>query len=322
MKITLAPMEGVVDHLMREMLTQMGGIDLCVTEFLRVIDQLYPQSVFHRICPELQHQGKTTSGTPVRIQLLGKEPNWLAENAVRAIELGSHGVDLNFGCPAKMVNKSRGGAILLKDPQTLYQIVKAVRQAVPSHHPVSAKIRLGFDDKQLAIENAQAIEAAGADALAIHARTKIEGYNPPAYWDWIGKIKSQTSIALIANGEIWSRQDALKCQQQANCEDVMLGRGVLAMPNLANVIKQDHQPMNWHAVTLLLVQYSGYELRGKKSVYYPNRIKQWLKYLACQYPQAKDLFVRVRRLRCADAIVQTIKDEGQHIKLTNAGDKF
>ena len=141
MKITLAPMEGVVDYLMRKVLSEIGGLDLCVTEFLRITDQLLPERVFYRICPELDTGGKTSSGTPVRIQLLGQDPNWLAENAYRAAVLGSSGVDLNFGCPAKTVNKSRGGAILLRDPENLYQIVKAVRAAVPTEQVVSAKIR-------------------------------------------------------------------------------------------------------------------------------------------------------------------------------------
>lgn len=307
MKITLAPMEGVVDHLMREMLTQIGGFDLCVTEFMRVIDQLYPVRVFHRICPELHQHGKTAAGTPVRLQLLGQEPHWLAENALRAVELGSSGIDLNFGCPAKMVNRSKGGAILLKEPDTLYKIVAAVREAVPQQHQVSAKMRLGFDDKTLAIENAQAIEQAGASQLVIHARTKTEGYNPPAYWDWIGKIRQHTKIDIIANGEIWNHQDAERCRQQSNCQDIMLGRGVLALPNLARTIKNGDQPMNWQAVIALLVQYSGYEMYGAKGVYYPNRVKQWLKYLSRQYPEAKALFTQVRTLRNADDILAVLK---------------
>jgi tRNA-dihydrouridine synthase C len=307
MKITLAPMEGVIDHLMRELLTQIGGIDLCVTEFLRITDQLLPERVFERICPELAQQGKTAAGTPVRIQLLGQHPDWLAENARRAVELGSKGIDLNFGCPAKMVNKSKGGAVLLKEPQTLHDIVKAVRDAVPAEQVVSAKIRLGFDDKSLAIENAQAIEQAGADQLVVHARTKVEGYKPPAYWDWIGKIREQTNIDIVANGEIWNRADALLCQQQSQCQDIMVGRGVLALPNLVQVIKSDKPPMPWPQVTLLLVKYSGFELYGHKAVYFPNRIKQWLKYLAWHYPQAKDLFVRIRRLKNAAEIVAILR---------------
>ena len=119
-------MEGVVDHLMRDMLTRVGGFDQCVTEFVRVVDQKIPKKTFYRLCPELHNGGKTPAGVPVRVQLLGQHPQWLAENAQTAIELGSPGVDLNFGCPAKTVNKSKGGAVLLKETQTLYDIVKAV----------------------------------------------------------------------------------------------------------------------------------------------------------------------------------------------------
>lgn len=161
MKVMLAPMEGVVDHLMRDMLTHVGGFDRCVTEFVRVVDQKLPNKIFYRICPELRKGGKTAAGVPVRVQLLGQHPQWLAENAKTAIELGSPGIDLNFGCPAKTVNKSKGGAVLLKETETLFEIVREVRSAVPDEHPVSAKIRLGFEDKSLAVENAIAISEAG-----------------------------------------------------------------------------------------------------------------------------------------------------------------
>jgi len=307
MHITLAPMEGVVDHLMRDMLTQVGGFDLCVTEFVRIVDQLMPKRVFYRMCPELNNQGFTPNGVPVKVQLLGQHADWLAENAFRAIELGSHGVDLNFGCPAKTVNKSKGGAVLLREPETIYKIVSAVRKAVPKEQTVSAKMRLGFDDTSLAIANAQAIADAGADSLVIHARTKVDGYKPPAYWDWIAKIKQQVDIPIVANGEIWNERDALNCQQQSQCENVMLGRGALAMPNLAQVIKNSVQPMPWEQVKALLVRYSGYELFGDKGKYYPNRIKQWLGYLSRQYPQAEALFMRIRALKSADDILLQIQ---------------
>jgi tRNA-dihydrouridine synthase C len=302
-------MEGVVDHLMRDMLTQVGGFDLCITEFLRVVEQLHPVKTFYKICPELLHAGFTPSGVPVRVQLLGQYPSWLAENAFRAVELGSHGVDLNFGCPAKTVNKSKGGAVLLKEPQTLYDIVKAVRDAVPNEHVVSAKIRLGFEDASLALENADAITQAGANVLTVHARTKVDGYKPPAYWQWIAKMKAITPIQLIANGEIWHAQDAFKCQQQSETEDLMLGRGALSLPNLANCIKYGHSPMAWEQVKDLLVRYSGYEIFGDKGRYYPNRIKQWLGYLQREYSEAGLLFQQIRTLRDSNSIVQVIKQQ-------------
>lgn len=316
MHITLAPMEGVVDHLMRDMLTQIGGFDLCVTEFVRIVDQLLPERVFHRICPELAQQGLTAAGTPVRVQLLGQEPNWLAENAIRAVNLGSHGIDLNFGCPAKAVNKSRGGAVLLKQPEQLYQIVKAVRAAVPSQHSVSAKIRLGYDDTSLTLENAHAIADAGASVLTVHARTKADGYRPPAYWPWIAKIKQQVKIPLIANGEIWDRDSALLCQQQANCQDIMLGRGVLAMPNLAQTIRHNTAAMPWSQVLTLLMQYSEYEITGDKGKYYANRIKQWFNYLKRQYPEAEQLFQQLRTLRNSSEILAQLQLALRHCQST------
>ena len=306
MQVMLAPMEGVVDHLMRDMLSRVGGFDLCVTEFIRVVDQKLPKRVFYRLCPELLNGGLTPAGTPVRVQLLGQSPEYLAENAVRAVELGSHGVDLNFGCPAKTVNKSKGGAVLLKETETLYRILKAVRGAVPAEHIVSAKMRLGFEDKSLAIDNALALQEGGANLLVVHARTKTEGYRPPAYWDWIAKIREHLHIPVVANGEIWQADDAQNCMAQAKTDLIMLGRGALAMPNLAQVVRGHQMPMQWQDVKQLLLDYSGYEIFGDKGRYYPNRIKQWLGYLQRQYSQAEELFNQIRTLRQSDEIVNVL----------------
>jgi tRNA-dihydrouridine synthase C len=299
-------MEGVLDHLMRDLLTQVGNYDLCVTEFVRVVDQVISDRAFYRFCPELKEAdayGCTTgSGTPVRVQLLGQYPEYMAENAAKVIELGSSGVDINFGCPSKTVNKSRGGAILLKDPENLYQIVKAVKDAVPADTIVSAKIRLGYEDKTLAIENGQAVEAAGASELTVHARTKLEGYKPPAHWHWIAKIKKEINIPVIANGDIWSLDDAIKCREISGCKDLMVGRGALTIPNLGKVIKQESAVMSWHDAQALLLAYTDFETRGDKSKYFPNRMKQWLKYLKNNYQEADALFDKIRTLKTAEDI--------------------
>lgn len=151
--IALAPMEGLMDGHFRELLTAVGGIDHCVTEFIRITKQVYPQRVFKRFSPELAYRGeqcgKTRAGTPVHVQLLGSDPQLMAENAAKVAAMGAPAIDLNFGCPAKTVNKSQGGAVLLQWPQLIHDITAAVRQAVPSHIPVSAKMRLGFKDKSL-----------------------------------------------------------------------------------------------------------------------------------------------------------------------------
>ncbi|MDZ7871271.1 MAG: tRNA dihydrouridine(16) synthase DusC [Rheinheimera sp.] len=311
MRIILAPMEGVVDHLMRDMLTQIGGFDLCITEFVRVVDQLLPRRVFTRLCPELLNGGKTPAGTPVRVQLLGQEPQWLAENAARAVALGSPGVDLNFGCPAKTVNKSKGGAVLLKETETLYRIMQAVRSAVPAEFPVTAKMRLGFDDTSLALDNARALAEAGASELTVHARTKADGYRPPAYWPWIAEIRKVIAIPVIANGEIWQPADAVLCRQQSGSSDIMLGRGALAQPNLALRIRDGVPLMPWPQVLEMLMRYSEYEIAGDKGLYYSNRIKQWFSYLRLQYPQAEVLFQQLRLLRKSADIVLLLQ---QHLR--------
>lgn len=180
MQIALAPMEGLVDEILRDVLTGIGGVDWCVTEFIRVSDRLLPASSFHKLAPELDSGAVTRAGTPLRVQLLGSDPLCLADNAAFACTLGAPAIDLNFGCPAKTVNKSRGGAVLLKEPELLHSILREVRKAVPAHIPVTAKMRLGFDSPDGALDCARALVDGGAEQLVVHARTKVDGYKPRA----------------------------------------------------------------------------------------------------------------------------------------------
>ncbi|QYK06567.1 tRNA dihydrouridine(16) synthase DusC [Shewanella zhangzhouensis] len=306
MRIILAPMEGVLDHLMRELLSSINPYDLLVTEFVRVVDQLLPEKVYYRLCPELKNNGLTKSGTPVRVQILGQEPGWMAENALRAVTLGSRGVDANFGCPAKMVNRSKGGAVLLQYPELIHDIVKAMRQAVPGEQPVTAKIRLGYEDKSLFMENALAVYEAGATELAIHARSKVDGYKPPAYWEYITEVRERLPIPVIANGEIWSREDAERCMEVTGCDSIMIGRGALSMPNLAASIKGD-TPYDWATTLRLMIHYSELETSGLKATYYPARIKQWFSYLSRQYPEADELFREIRIHKTTEDILDGLK---------------
>ena len=314
MRVILGPMEGVVDHLMREMLTEINDYDLCVTEFVRVVDQLLPNSVFYRLCPELRQGGKTLSGTPVRVQLLGQDPHWLAENAHRAVQLGSPGIDINFGCPAKSVNKSRGGAVLLQDPALMYDIVKAVREATDPRLPVTAKVRLGWDDPEHCFEIADAVAQAGADEIVVHARTKTDGYKADAIkWDYIRQLKTKISQPIIANGEIWTYEDGQRCMEVTGSDALMVCRGAINLPNLGNVVKHNHAHMDWEHVLELLLKYSTYEIKGDKGLYYPNRIKQWFAYLRHEYPQAQALFSDIRAHNKAAPIVAILQQAQQDL---------
>jgi tRNA-dihydrouridine synthase C len=314
MRLMLAPMEGVVDYTMRELLSSMGGIDRCVTEFVRVTDRLLPPRVFHRLCPELDTGGTTASGVPVYLQLLGGQAAVVADNAARAAELGAPGIDLNFGCPAKTVNRSDGGAIILRDPQRVHDIVAAARAAVPAQTPLTVKTRLGYEDSERFLDIAAGIEEAGATELTIHARTKQQGYRPPAYWELIAQARTRVSLPIIANGEIWSVQDALRCRDITGCDALMLGRGALCRPDLARLIAAAcgvgaaREPLHWRDVTPLLLRFFALNLARYDTQHAGNPLKQWLVYLRGYYPQAGVLFEQIKRLR-EPAAIQAVLEE-------------
>lgn len=307
MQIALAPMEGLVDALLRETLTGVGGVDWCVSEFVRVSHQLLPAHAFYRLAPELQQGSRTTAGTPMRVQLLGSDPNCLAENAALACRLGAPAIDLNFGCPAKTVNRSRGGAVLLQEPELLHRILQAVRAAVPRVIPVTAKMRIGYENTDLALDCAQALVAGGAEQLVVHARTKTDGYRPPAHWEWIARIADVVDVPVFANGEIWSVEDWRRCRAISGVEPIMLGRGLIARPDLALQIAAARRgapivPLDWSAIEPMLHNFWLRLRQGTPARYACGRLKQWLLWLSRSYPQAEALFVRVRALNCADSV--------------------
>lgn len=307
MKLILAPMEGLTDPIMRDVLTHVGSFDWCVTEFIRVTDSVLPDHVYHNYCPELLNNGKTAAGTPVHVQFLGNNPEMLAANAVRAVELGAPAIDMNFGCPAKTVNRHRGGSVLLNEPETVHMLVKAVRDAVPADIPVSVKMRLGYMDRNYTLENAHAIEDAGAAWLTVHARTKAEGYTPPAFWDQLKPIREALKINVIANGEIWTNSDAKQCQIESGCEDLMIGRAAVTTPDITQCIRQntDEPLITWNELLTLQVRF----LSGpyKKEINMVGRYKQWIGMMSKHYPEAKLLWNEVKRIKQLTEIVEKIK---------------
>ncbi len=301
MRLMLAPMEGVVDHTMREMLTGLGAIDRCVTQFIRVTDRLLPARVFRRLCPELATGGTTTSGVPVYLQLLGGQAAVMAENAARAGQLGAPGIDLNFGCPARAVNRSDGGSIILRDPERVHHIVAAVRKALPPDIPLTVKTRLGYEDQDRFLDIVQGIEAAGASELTVHARTKQHGYRPPAYWEELARAREVVDLPIIANGEIWSPSDALRCREVSHCADLMLGRGALCRPDLPRLIKgavggEEVAPLAWPEILALVAQFYRLNLDHYDTHYAARPVKQWLVYLRAYYHPAAILFEDIKRL--------------------------
>ncbi|MVW77295.1 tRNA dihydrouridine synthase [Pseudomonas xionganensis] len=300
MQIALAPMEGLVDNILRDVLTRVGGIDWCVTEFIRVSDRVLPASTYRKLAPELFLGARTAAGTPLRVQLLGSDPACLADNAAFACTLGAPVIDLNFGCPAKTVNKSRGGAVLLKEPELLHAIVREVRRAVPASIPVTAKMRLGFEHKDGALDCARALAEGGASQIVVHARTKVEGYKPPAHWEWVARVQDVVAVPVFANGEIWTLDDWQRCREISGVKDIMLGRGLVACPDLARQIAavragQQVSVMSWGELQPLLADFWLQARRKLSPRYAPGRLKQWLAMLTRSYPEATELFNLLRR---------------------------
>ncbi len=308
MALLLAPMEGLLDFVLRDILTRVGGIDRCVSEFIRVTNTLLPDRAFIRIVPELLTGGRTFAGVPVRAQLLGSDPACLADNAARLAALGPDGIDLNFGCPAKVVNRHGGGAALLQDPELMCRIVTAVRRAVPAHVPVSAKMRLGFDDDSRAEECAQAIAAGGADELVIPARTKADAYRPPAYWERLADVRRVVRLPVVANGEIWNAADALRCREVSGCDDLMLGRGMVTDPGLAWAIRSAFAPdaavpvVTWTSLLPLIADFWHLVCSRLERKQQAGRLKQWLNFLRRRYPEAQTAYMALRTLNHAAEI--------------------
>lgn len=309
-RILLAPMEGLADDVMRDVLTRIGGYDWCVCEFVRVSNNVLPARAFCRTCPELRQGSRTAAGTPVRVQLMGCDAGLLAANAARLATLQPAGIDLNFGCPAPLVNLHGGGAALLDDPEGLYRIAAAVRQAVPASIPYSAKMRLGVNDPSRAVECAQALAAGGVDELVVHGRTRKDGYRPPARYEWIARVREAVRVPVIANGEIWKVEDALRCRAETGCADLMLGRGAIADPFLARRLRGESVP-NWEEglAPALMRFWSGVREKVQPR-HAPGRIKHWLNLLRQAWPQAEKLHHQLRPLLRPEEIDVVLRAAG------------
>ena len=164
-------------------------------------------------------------------------------------------------------------------------------------------MRLGNQDDARAVENAQAIAGAGADELAVHARTKAHAYRPPAYWERIADIRRAVRIPVIANGEIWNRDDALRCQELSGCDALMLGRGLVADPGLALALRSPSQPaLGWATLLPLIVEFWQLVCRHVEARHRAGRLKQWLNYLRRRYPEAEEAYQSLRTVNDARVV--------------------
>ncbi|MBD3336545.1 MAG: tRNA dihydrouridine synthase DusB, partial [Candidatus Eisenbacteria bacterium] len=218
----LAPMEDVTEGPFRRICRRLGA-DVVVTEFI---------SAEGLIRDAARSRAKTVLAGdehPVGIQIFGSRPEALTEAARLAEAVGADFVDINFGCPVKKVACKGAGAGVLRDLPLMERLARAVVRSVAV--PVTVKTRLGWDEDSILIEDAaRRLEGAGVQALAIHARTRRQGYRGSAAWSWIARVKSCVAIPVVGNGDVAQPQDALALQRETGCDGVMIGRAAIGNP--------------------------------------------------------------------------------------------
>ncbi len=246
--LLLAPMEGVGDASFRQAMASVGGFNEAVRDFLRVPKNAHVKSLAAAYDPN------ELAPLPIAAQLMGSDIELMAEMAQEIARLGAPRIDLNCGCPSSTVTGRGAGSSLLKDPDLLYQIAKAMVNAVTI--PVTIKMRSGYEDTSLFKENLLAAEESGVRYITLHPRTKVEGYTPPARWDLIAQAKATVKVPVVGNGDILNVADALKILKETGCDALMIGRGSIINPFIFHEIQahfsgEDYSPRWDHLVAYI-----------------------------------------------------------------------
>ena len=218
----LAPMAGITDTVFRRFIKRLGGCGLIMTEFVS------SEGLLRQNLKSKRYLYYTEEERPITAQIFGADPEHMAEAARQIEDLGFDLIDLNLGCPAKKVVKC-GGSGLLRDLLLLEEILRQIRAAVTI--PFTIKIRIGWDDSEIvALPVAKMAEDLGVEAIAIHGRTRVQGFSGRARWDVIREIKQSVRIPVIGNGDVMKPEDAQALQEETGCDAVMIGRAAPTNP--------------------------------------------------------------------------------------------
>jgi nifR3 family TIM-barrel protein len=298
-RLFLAPMEGVGDRPFRKAMSLVGGFDEASTEFIRVPVNAHVESLA-RVYDPLE-----IYPLPLAAQVMGSSVELVAQMGIELEKRGAHRIDLNCGCPSNTVTGKGAGSSLLKTPDLLHEIGKALVKAVKV--PVTIKMRSGYDDTSLFFDNLKAAEETGASFITLHPRTKKDGYVAKANWELIKEAKSFLKTPLIGNGDIKNVDDALNMLNYTKCDALMIGRGAVRDPFIFKKIKGHFSSTPFQAsiddYALFLKSFLNYLSPDSPSRTKGNKLKQILGFIFDQDPQLQDARKQMLRLETADPLV-------------------
>jgi len=227
--IMLAPMAGITDAPFRKLVESFGGVGLMFSEMIA------SRAILQKTSKSLKKVEKEIKTTPLAIQIAGRDPKYMAEAAKLNEDLGAKIIDINFGCPVKKVVKGFAGSAIMKDEKLARAIIKAVVKSVKV--PITVKMRMGWDLQNLnAPTIAKIAEDEGVQMVTVHGRTRAQMYTGKANWKFISTVKDVVKIPVIANGDIFTPQDAKECLKQSNADGIMIARGIYGKPWLISQI--------------------------------------------------------------------------------------